>query len=122
MTKKQHAVFFGTYWPQVCEVKGWDVKDREQRLEFVSLAIGRMVTSAAEVDHLKDYDKLKAECLAVIEPANLNAQLRQLRQEQNRLLRKIQWIQIELLAAMEEGLYEDRRAAAERYVIAIMRD
>src|ERR1051325_8667356 len=113
MTKKQNAVFFSQYWPQVCEVKGWAVDDREQRLEFVSLAVGRMVSSAADVDHLKDYDRLKAECLAVIDPTNLNAQLRQLRQPQNRLIRKIQWIQVELLAALDQGGYQDRRAAAE---------
>ncbi len=123
MTPKQNAVFFGQYWPQVCDVKGWAVDDREQRLEFVSLAIGRMISSTAEVDHLKDYDRLKAECLAVIDPTNLSAQLRQLRQPQNRLIRKIQWIQVELLAALEEaGSYQDRRASAERYVITVMRD
>jgi len=122
MTKKQNAKFFGEYWPQVCEVKGWDPEDREQRLEFISLAIGRMIDSASEVDYLADYDKLKAECLALLDPTNLSAQLRQLRQDQNRLVRKIQWLQVPLLAAMEEGNFEDRNAAAERYVLAVMRD
>jgi len=122
MTKKQNAKFFGEYWPQVCEVKGWRADDREQRLEFISIAIGRMIGSASEVDHLKDYDRLKAECLALLDPTNLNAQLRQLRQDQNRLVRKIQWIQVALLAAMEDGNCEERNAAAERFVLAIMRD
>ena len=122
MTKKQNAKFFGEYWPQVCEVKGWRSDDREQRLEFISVAIGRMVSTTSEVDHLKDYDKLKAECLALLDPTNLSAQLRQLRQEQNRLVRKIQVIQVSLLAAMEEGNFEERNEAAERFVLAIMRD
>jgi hypothetical protein len=125
MTKKQYSTFFGHYWPQICEVKGWAVDDREQRLEFISLAIGRMIGTAGEVDHLKDYDQLKAECLAVIDPANLSAQIRQLRQEQNRLVRKIQWLQVAQLAAMEEGKegnFEERNAAAERFVLSIMRD
>jgi hypothetical protein len=122
MTQKQNSTFFGHYWPQVCEVKGWRPDDKEQRLEFISMAIGRMIGSATEVDHLKDYDLLKAECLAVLDPTNVNAQLRQLRQDQNRLVRKIQWIQVALLAAMEEGNLEERNAAAERYVIAVMRD
>jgi hypothetical protein len=122
MTKKQNAKFFGEYWPQVCELKGWRPDDREQRLEFISIAIGLMIGSASEVDHLKDYDRLKAECLALLEPTNLSAQLRQLRQDQNRLVRKIQWIQVALLAAMEEGNCEERNASAERFVLSIMRD
>lgn len=76
-------------WSRVCEVNGWDRSDRQLRLDFFSQALGRPIASSSQIGKLKDFDELKAACLAVIQPNNLEAQLRQAEMEKTRRIHAI---------------------------------
>jgi hypothetical protein len=70
-----------------------------------------------------DFDQVLAVFRAVSRPTDVDAQLRQLRQVRTRLIWKITIEQVALLAVFMDGALEiDRQAAAENYVLTIMRD
>ena len=47
-------------WPTACRCQGWDAKDRELRLRVFGEAVGRMLTSASELNSTADFDRVKA--------------------------------------------------------------
>ena len=75
MTDPQRIHFFAVLWRDACLAAGWPEHDREFRLQKISAWIGRAIDSLAQVDHLKDFDAIKAGCLAASQPANLEPQL-----------------------------------------------
>jgi len=89
MTTAQRNKLFGTYWPDICDAYGWDAGDRELRLDRIGEWLGREITSCSEVDRLRDFDELKAQWLAAIDPANVRAQVNQGEQPRKRLIWKI---------------------------------
>lgn len=72
-------------WPAACLARGWDVADRERRLDVLSQAVGRDLQSANELNTTRDYDAVKGALLALSDDANLKAQVRQLCQPLIRL-------------------------------------
>ncbi len=89
MTSVQRRKFFGTYWPDICQARGWDADDREFCLTVVSGWLGRRIESRGEINHLKDFDEVKAQWLAAIDPANMRAQVNQSEQPRRRLIWRI---------------------------------
>jgi len=76
-------------WTQACRAMGWDKDDRELRVRVFSEALGRSIRSSSEIDHLKDFDAVKKHLLALVQPANLNAQVRVAVMPRTRLLTRI---------------------------------
>lgn len=64
-------------WTRVCQVKNWDKDDRQLRLDFFSSVLRRPLTSSSQIGKMDDFTELKAACLAIIDPTNLEAQLAQ---------------------------------------------
>lgn len=64
-------------WTQVSKVLGCDKDDRDARLDFFSRSLGRRIVSSSEIGKMDDFTRLKAACLAVIRPADLDSQMRQ---------------------------------------------
>lgn len=60
MTKPQRITLMAEWWPNACAAQGWDVKDRERRLEVLSEAVGRELESANDLDSRGDVDKVKS--------------------------------------------------------------
>jgi hypothetical protein len=77
MTWDQHNAYFRLL-EAACRAQGKrTAAEREELRQLIhSRAFGRPI-SAKDIDHLKMFDALKAECLALSQPANLEAQLRQ---------------------------------------------
>jgi len=104
MTPKQRIHFFAQLWPDACAALERDPADREFRLDTLTRWLGRTINSIADVDRLKDFDLVKSECLALSQPTNVHAQMRQVAQPRIRLLHKI------------------RHMAPDAYVSIILRD
>ena len=110
MTSKQRTFFFAQLWPAVCERRGWNPGDRSQRMEFFRSVLD---TAKSFVDFSEgDFDRVKARCLAIIRPGDLNSQLNQIRMPRIRLIRcAAELIQCVLVYKPEtylQGLFEDR--------------
>jgi hypothetical protein len=84
MTQSQRIHFLGNLWPALCRKLGWDKSDRAARLDFLSRALNRPISSANDLNNTTDFDTVKAEALAIIEPDNLEMQLDQARQNLKR--------------------------------------
>lgn len=104
MTPKQRIHFFTDLWRPACKVMGWAASDDAFRYAKLSEWLGRTLTTTKEGFSNKDFDKVKQECLAIIQPANVNAQIRQIEQEDKRLR------------------YACRAAAPEPYLRSILAD
>src|ERR1019366_9217615 len=78
------------YLSQVYAVRGLGPKEeREDARKLVHLrAFGRPV-SARDIDHLKMYDAFKAECLAILKPADVTSQVAQVNMPLTRLCNAI---------------------------------
>jgi hypothetical protein len=115
MTSKQEAL----YWREWAAVRAaWPEADRHE-LHLRALGTDKSHKTFTNLD----FDKVLAEFRSVSRPADLAAQLHQLRQAKKRLLWKITVEQIALLTVLMDGENEfERRAVAEHYVIAVMRD
>ena len=85
MTPDQRRLYFRLV-DQVCILRGCrtTIQREECRKDIHARAFGRPM-SAKEIDHLKMFDQFKAACLAILQPANLNAQLTQVGMERTRL-------------------------------------
>ncbi len=75
MTSKQRIAILADWWPRACEVQGWRRDDREQRLEVVSQAVGRPITSFNDLDNGADIDKVKAHLGALAENVRATIEL-----------------------------------------------
>ena len=85
MTREQHA----SYWWHIGQcAKSLGLSTSAQREELRGTihvrAFGANV-SAKSIDHLKMFDDFKAQCLAILKPADLEGQLRQVEQPLIRL-------------------------------------
>lgn len=86
MTVEQH----GRYWRDVSAVAHrLKVKSEEARQLIHERAFGGP-KSAKEINHLKDFDEFIAAVKALLQPANLDAQMRQAEMPKTRLIHAIQ--------------------------------
>lgn len=60
MNKAQRIHLMSELWPRACTAQGWAAGDRGLRLQVLSEAVGRPITSATELNFTKDYDAVKA--------------------------------------------------------------
>lgn len=90
ITKGQRVHLMAELWPDAAEALGCGKDDRERRIDVLSEALGRRIESANDINGNKEFDKVKAALLAISQPANLKAQLRQTDQEAIRLRFSIQ--------------------------------
>lgn len=85
MTTAQHAY----YWKNWSLVKAkLDLEDADRQQLHERAGLGPI--SAKAIDHLKEFDAIKGCFLAILEPDNLEAQLRQEYMPKERLLTRIQ--------------------------------
>jgi hypothetical protein len=85
MTWDQHNAYFW-YLSQVYAAQGLATKeDREEARKLVHLRAFGHPVSARDIDHLKMYDAFKAECLAILKPADVDAQVAQVNMPLTRL-------------------------------------
>jgi hypothetical protein len=103
VSKEQIRSFRAFLWRDACAAMGWDAEDDEFRFSMLSEWLGREIRSFKEVGRLEEFDKVKAECLALSQPANVNGQIRQI----NQPLIRLRW--------------KCRRMAPQAYREAIMR-
>ncbi len=115
MTTKQDNL----YWREWAAVRAaWPEADRH---EVHIRALG--VDKSHKFFSNRDFDRVLQEFRSISRPSDLSAQLRQLRQVRTRLMWKITIEQTGLLMVLMDGPNDtDRRAAAESYIITIMRD
>jgi len=87
MSPSQRTYFFATLWPAACREMGWDPNHRPTRMTFFRVELG----SDKSFNDLtqSEFDLLKARCLAIARPADLDAQMAQARQPRLRLETKI---------------------------------
>jgi hypothetical protein len=60
MTTKQRMSILLDRWPRACRAQGWDHKRRDLRLQVISDAVGREITSMNDLDNSADIDKVYA--------------------------------------------------------------
>lgn len=89
MTVDQHNAYF--YWlGRVYEARGCaNQKEREAVRQEIHQAAFGAPTSAKAINHLKMFDDFKAACLAVLDPTNLEAQIRQAEMPKTRLMKAV---------------------------------
>ena len=75
MTSKQRIAILADWWPRAAEVQGWRRDDRAKRLEVVSEAVGREITSFNDLDNAVDIDKVKAHLGMLAEDLDATAEL-----------------------------------------------
>ena len=86
MTPKQRVHLMAELWPAAAAALGCSKEDRERRLTEISRALGRPVDSASDIKTNRDFDQVKAHLLALSQPANLDAQVRQATMPRTRLI------------------------------------
>jgi hypothetical protein len=114
MTEKQDKL----YWREWAAVRAaWPDANRH---ELHARALGQ--DKSHTLFSNDDFDRVLGVFRALSRPADLDSQLRQLRQVKTRLIWKITVEQVALLAVFMTGDHEiDRQAAAENYVLSVMR-
>jgi hypothetical protein len=60
MTKKQCIAIMADWWPAACRAQRWERDDRSLRLETVSQAVGRPISTMSDLDNAADIDQVKA--------------------------------------------------------------
>ncbi len=60
MTYNQRISLFAERWPAACAAQGWDANDRAFRLDVISQAVGRRITSARQLNNTVDIDRVYA--------------------------------------------------------------
>jgi len=115
MTERQEKL----YWREWAAVRAaWPDANRH---ELHARALG--LDKSHKAFSNADFDRVLAEFRAVSRPTDVDAQLRQLRQVRTRLIWKITIEQVALLSVFMAGEHEpERQAAAENYVLSVMRD
>lgn len=114
MTPKQRS-YYWSLWSQVRDQ--WPDADRH---ELHVQALGKDVSSSLLTN--AQFDQVIAEFKAIIDPSNLNAQIRQLRMIRKRLIWKITIEQTSLLAVLLGKPADPDRHAAETYILSVCRD
>lgn len=84
MSPAQRARFFSDWWPRIAARRGVSPNNREARHAFYAEA-----GLHGDIDTTTGFDRLKAHCLAILDDANLTAQVRVQEQPTNRLHWKI---------------------------------
>lgn len=124
MTKAQEGKYW-RMWKQAWDNASEEVKARYSRDEYRHLLTLKALGD--EKTHFlfsnRELDKVLAEFATIGRSADMTFQWRQERQPQRRLVWKIQEQQTALLAVFMDGSTPmEQRAAAERYVLNLMRD
>jgi hypothetical protein len=60
MTTSQRMSILLHRWPEACRVQGWNKSDRDLRLQVISDAVGRPITTMNDLDNSADIDKVYA--------------------------------------------------------------
>jgi len=60
MTSHQRLSILAYRWPAACRAQGWDHRNRQLRLQTISHAIGREITSMNDLDNSRDIDRVYA--------------------------------------------------------------
>lgn len=60
MTTKQRMSILLDRWPKACTAQGWNKADRDIRLQVISQAVGREITSMNDLDNSADIDQVYA--------------------------------------------------------------
>jgi len=115
MTEKQEKL----YWREWAAVRAaWPDANRH---ELHARALG--ADKSHKVFSNADFDRVLGVFRAVSHPTDVEAQLRQLRQVRTRLIWKITVEQVALLSVFMVGEHDvERQAAAENYVLSVLRD
>jgi len=115
MTEKQERL----YWREWAAVRAaWPEADRH---ELHARALGQ--DKSHKIFSNGDFDRVLGAFRAISNPTGVDAQLRQLRQVRTRLIWKITVEQVALLGVFMAGEHEvERQAAAEHYVLSVLRD
>lgn len=115
MSPAQRARFFGDWWPRIAARRGVPANDREARHAFYAEA-----GLGGEINTTDGFDKLKAHCLALLDDANVTAQVRVLQQP----TRRLHWKIVEVLKCL--ALYPLSKPmgweGARQYATEIIRD
>ncbi|NOS72027.1 MAG: hypothetical protein HOP33_19130 [Verrucomicrobia bacterium] len=86
MTVEQHNLYFRLL-DQAAVASGETTQNRREDLrQRIHLAAFGGPKSAKAINHLKDFDDFKAAVLAIIDPSNLNVQMRQAEMPTTRLV------------------------------------
>ena len=86
MTWGQRSEYFRLIDAAADELGITTAKDREELRQRIHLEAFGEAKSAKEINHLKDFDKFKAAALAITQPTNLHAQMRQAEMPTTRLV------------------------------------
>jgi hypothetical protein len=89
MTKSQRIKLMAELWPNACAAQHWSKDDREKRLDVLSAAVDRPITSANDLNQTTDYDRVKAHLHALAHPADLDTQVAIANMPRTRLLHAI---------------------------------
>ncbi len=65
MTSKQRIAILADWWPKAADANHWPRNDRSKRLDIISQAVGRTITTMNDLDNAKDIDQVKAHLLAL---------------------------------------------------------
>lgn len=82
MTSAQRARFFGDWWPRIAARRGVQVNDRAARHAFYAEA-----GLTGDINTTTGFDALKARCLAILDDANIDAQVA----VQEQPLKRLHW-------------------------------
>jgi hypothetical protein len=89
MTKPQRIKLMAELWPNACAAQHWSKDDREKRLDVLSAAVARPITSANDLNQTTDFDRVKAHLHALAHPADLDTQVAIQNMPRTRLLHAI---------------------------------
>lgn len=110
MTDRQRMSILADWWPRACKAQGWKVSDRDLRLDVISQAVGRPISTMHQLDNSRDVDRVKAHLLSLAD--DLAATVETTREDDPGLRRRLLFL-IRKQSAQLGG---------EPYVMAIARD
>lgn len=99
MTTAQHRA----YWSWIQRVAQATGEARETARQAVHLQAFGGPKSAKTINHLRDFDDFVAACKAIVQPANLDAQMRQAEMPRTRLIYAIRQLAPEAYVIEEAG-------------------
>ena len=91
MTSRQRIHLMANLWPAACAAQGWAEGDRDRRLQVLSEAVGRPITSASDLDARSDYDKVAAHLNLLAKPDDFNAAMLDVDPARDRQRRRALW-------------------------------
>ncbi len=90
MTKGQRITLMADWWPKACAAQHWNTNDRELRLQILSQAVHRELSSASDLNNTTDIDAVKAHLFALFHAADLDTQVDIANQPRTRLIYAIE--------------------------------